>query len=48
MINHEPWLERLAMLLSRFDGYGFAGDVALMDLIALWGLYRFLSHLAVE
>lgn len=44
----EPWLHDLYALAYRFEGYGVTADLAALDLIALWGLYRFLQRLAGE
>ena len=48
MGNSEPWLQNLAMLAYRFEGYGLTADLAAMDLTALWGVYCFLKRLAGE
>lgn len=48
MGNREPWLENLLALAWRFESYGVTGDLALLDLAELWGLYRFLKRLASE
>jgi len=45
-MNDENWLERLQILLARYSALGVSGDIAELSLIELWGLYRFLSHLA--
>lgn len=45
-MNKEPWLDRLQMLCERFSHLGITSDLAALQVIELWGLYCFLSHLA--
>ena len=42
------WLVRLYGLAYRFEDCGVTGDLALLDLVELWGVYRYLSRLAGE
>lgn len=46
MQTDEPWLQDLCALANRFESYGVTADFASLDLMALWGLYRFLKRLA--
>lgn len=48
MGTDEPWRQDLCALAWRFESYGVTGDLALLDLAELWGLYRFLKRLASE
>ncbi|OIQ72546.1 hypothetical protein GALL_458250 [mine drainage metagenome] len=45
-MSDEPWLESLQTLCERFAHLGIGADIAALSLIELWGLYRYLSHLA--
>ena len=40
------WLERLQCLAARFPQYGLGSDLAGLALADLWGVYRFLQHMA--
>lgn len=43
-----PFLAHLETLATRFSYLGLTGDLALMSLIELWAVYRFLTRLAGE
>ncbi len=45
-MNNSDWLERLQSLSARFSGLGITSDLAALSLVELWGVYRFLTHLA--
>jgi hypothetical protein len=47
-MNNLSWLDELQMLSARFSDLGIGTDLAALTIIELWGLYRYLSHLAGE
>lgn len=47
-MNQTHWLIELSRLLERFPGMGIEADIGTMSQFELWGVYRFLRHLAGE
>lgn len=45
VMTPETWLERLYALTAKFSHLGITADLAQLNLIELWGLYRFLVRL---
>jgi len=46
MSGAEHWINRLQSLAARFPQYGIGQDLAGLAVADLWGIYRFLQHVA--
>ena len=46
--HQETWRDRLQMLTWRFPGAGIGADIVALSESDAWGVYRFLSRLAID